>query len=323
MQVQDVTDKCLYIMKSIDKPLNNSNLNTNLSIMHTHSIFLPQDVPYMVKLLGFFQSDTTIYLLLRQAKGGKLFNHIQTYTPTGHITKSLNEIFTDYYNDEILLNQTKNNKEDNISNKEDNSSNKDDNCKNNEKIQNDSLLLTNYYDSGFIELLNEYKNDDNISSLKENINEIDTNCSANNDNNSITNCSLTLQNEKVEQQNDYIPSFDTLSEDMDVNDLLSCSQKLLKSVSNTLEQFKETKINNDNEILERIKLKIDNKDDIKLENSNKIQLSQSSLSLTSLQIMGLHTNKHRTILPEVSIKQWARELITAINSLHQKGVILG
>lgn len=88
----------------------------------------------MVGLVGFFQSDTNIYLLLQQAKGGKLFDYIQTYTPTGHLTKTLSDIFTDP-----------------------------------EKLETSSLsepletglyiepTVTNY-DSGFVELLNDYKN---------------------------------------------------------------------------------------------------------------------------------------------------------------------
>ncbi|EDW15320.1 ribosomal protein S6 kinase delta-1 [Drosophila mojavensis] len=76
MQVQCITEpqsRPTCIMKGIEKPASNSP---------TQSIFLPQRVPYMCQLLAYFQSDQKIFLLLKQAEGGRLYDYIQSYTPT-------------------------------------------------------------------------------------------------------------------------------------------------------------------------------------------------------------------------------------------------
>lgn len=58
MQVQDVTDKQFYIMKVIQKPSSNCSAK---------SIFLPQNIPFMVSLVNYSQSDNAVFLLLKQA----------------------------------------------------------------------------------------------------------------------------------------------------------------------------------------------------------------------------------------------------------------
>lgn len=58
MQVQDVTDKQFYIMKVIQKPSSNCSAK---------SIFLPQNIPFMVSLINYSQSDNAVYLLLKKA----------------------------------------------------------------------------------------------------------------------------------------------------------------------------------------------------------------------------------------------------------------
>lgn len=75
MQVQCITEPSSQptaVMKGIEKPASNSP---------TQSIFLPQRVPYMAQLLAYFQSDQKIFLLLKQAEGGLLYDYIQSYSP--------------------------------------------------------------------------------------------------------------------------------------------------------------------------------------------------------------------------------------------------
>ncbi|KAH8384006.1 hypothetical protein KR009_011695 [Drosophila setifemur] len=86
MQVQCVTmpQQPTSIMKGIEKPASHSL---------TQSIFLPQQVPYMVQLLGYFQSEQKIFLLLRQAEGGRLYDYLQSYTPTGSKCVNYGELF--------------------------------------------------------------------------------------------------------------------------------------------------------------------------------------------------------------------------------------
>lgn len=59
MQVQDVTDKKLYIMKVIEK----------FPVYKQKNIyFLPKNIPYMIELISFYPSENSIYLLLKQAR---------------------------------------------------------------------------------------------------------------------------------------------------------------------------------------------------------------------------------------------------------------
>lgn len=87
MLVQSVVDKSFYIMKSVEKPSSHSV---------AQSVFLPQNIPYMVDLVAFFQSDEKIFLLLQYAKGGNLFEYIRNYVPTADSkNQSIHEIFDD------------------------------------------------------------------------------------------------------------------------------------------------------------------------------------------------------------------------------------
>lgn len=86
MQVQCVTKprQPATIMKGIEKPASHSL---------TQSIFLPQQVPYMVQLLAYFQSEQKIFLLLRQAEGGRLYDYLQSYAPTSRKCVNYGELF--------------------------------------------------------------------------------------------------------------------------------------------------------------------------------------------------------------------------------------
>lgn len=260
MQVQDVTNKSTYIMKTIQKPSTNTN---------SHSIFLPQNVPYMVKLFGFFQSDSTIFLLLQQAKGGKLFDYIKTYTPTGHVAKSLSEIFTDFHN----------------------------------KSPSDDNNKSSTDDSGFVDLLPECERDKN-----EDTPEIQDSFP-----------------KTPEENQSSIPSFVTLSQEMDVNDLVSCSQRLLQSVSNTLEQFKDLHIDQKN-LAENNDQSENETKTTAIQNSHKkteVDIIEDNYEKSHSPVKLIPSPKRHVVLPEVMIKQWARELLVAIDSLHLKGIVLG
>lgn len=87
MQVQCITQPQSMptaVMKGIEKPASNSP---------TQSIFLPQRVPYMTQLLAYFQSDQKIFLLLKQAEGGRLYDYIQSYTPTASKCSDYADLF--------------------------------------------------------------------------------------------------------------------------------------------------------------------------------------------------------------------------------------
>lgn len=76
MQVYCVTEpepRTTYVMKGIEKPSSN---------VPTQTVFLPQHVPFMVDLLAFFQSEQKIFLLLKHAEGGLLYDYVRSYSPT-------------------------------------------------------------------------------------------------------------------------------------------------------------------------------------------------------------------------------------------------
>lgn len=115
----------------------------------------------------------------------------------------------------------------------------------------------------------------------------------------------------------FAPSFDDLNVDMDVLDLVSCSKKLLNSVSTTLKHTKESP----EEPVNEIELLEENIIPESHSNENITRfLRECTIVQKSIQKSILNT---KTLLPEGSIRQWARELIVAIDSLHSNGVILG
>lgn len=112
---------------------------------------------------------------------------------------------------------------------------------------------------------------------------------------------------------------------MDVLDLVSCSKRLLSSVSTTLEHTKkspeETEIEIENDLFlplveERINIPMESQSN---ENITRF-LRECTIVQKSIQKSILNT---KTLLPEGSIRQWARELVVAIDSLHSNGVTLG
>ncbi|PNF33390.1 hypothetical protein B7P43_G04157 [Cryptotermes secundus] len=71
MLVLNTLDDRCYIMKVLHKsPCPVSDLKCPI---------VPQDVPYMVKLHGYFETESAVFLLLQHASGGKLWDHVDSY----------------------------------------------------------------------------------------------------------------------------------------------------------------------------------------------------------------------------------------------------
>ena len=187
-------------------------------------------------------------------------------------------------------------------------------------VQNEQLnLSSNYgintdYDSGFIDLLSEYSKGD----LKEN----DPN--ENNLDNFKTFVNGDLEIDETDNfSNTYIPSFDTLSRDMNVIDLVNCSQLLLNSVSKTLENSKTTKKLDVQEIIR----------DTVIEENVAVKPPERIIRTTqeSSQFVSNVNNYKRDdnspsldeLLPEGLVRRWASELVLAIDSLHDNNIICG
>lgn len=127
-----------------------------------------------------------------------------------------------------------------------------------------------------------------------------------------------------ENQPVTIPSFETLSSAMDINDLMSCSQKLLQSVSKTLEksqvQAKEKYQDSSEKIYAREETEL-------LHETSQPPLvdaptkSATEVVADNVIIPGIPIEV--APLPEMALKQWSSELIVAVNNLHKAGVICG
>lgn len=237
MRVQDCTDKKFYLLKNVYKDTNST-------------ICLPQSIPFMVRLLSYYKTENSIFLLFPLISGGLLWDYVNSYSNKSE-TKNLEELFVDppkeidgsvEIGDEIFEN------------------------------------IPNYTEDEIDEIL-------------------------------PTESLVDFSLESV-----AIPSFDTLSTEMDINDLMSCSLNLLQSVSKTLqksqikseEKEKLTKTENffDVEKTEEVLHGISNE---KLD-------SKEEISKVPLEIAQIH---------ETVLKQWASELVVAVNGLHNAGIICG
>lgn len=115
---------------------------------------------------------------------------------------------------------------------------------------------------------------------------------------------------------DQVRSFDTLSSEMDINDLLSCSMNLLQSVSKTLEK---SRVEKDAEEVINVKDEIDNENS-PIINCEPVEIEESQPDMSdSYQQEDEFVQK----LPESVLKQWTCELIVAVNSLHSANIICG
>lgn len=124
------------------------------------------------------------------------------------------------------------------------------------------------------------------------------------------------------ESNADIPAFDILSRDMDVLDLVSCSQKLIRSVSSTLHEIQQ---------VEPV-ITVPSTDII---TADLGLLEVAAGSFDSIFEANEHIRKHvdhqnghspykgKPIprIPERSIRRWASEIVLALRHLHAKDII--
>ncbi|XP_055639063.1 ribosomal protein S6 kinase delta-1 [Toxorhynchites rutilus septentrionalis] len=273
MQVQDCTDKKFYIMKGIRKPPGVSS----------QGLFFPCDIPYMVPLVAYFQSDSSVFLLLKLVCGGKLWDYICSYRKTDKMIDI----------------------EGSVGEQEDFAS---EICPTLESSNESDCSQTAVYDSGFVDLVNECSSkaermlqgqpSDEIEEAQEAdyIDEVD--------------CIDSVLEE--ETFSDYIPSFEVLSKDMDASDLVNCSQQLLKAVNQTLEQSQQQPDPIERQCTEK------SREVAQTEEPKRLQIDSSQFkTYVNENIAGADP------LPEGCIKRWISELIIAVDTLHSNGIICG
>ncbi|XP_069689420.1 ribosomal protein S6 kinase delta-1 isoform X2 [Periplaneta americana] len=71
MLVLNTQEDCCYVMKVLHKsPCPVYELKTSI---------VPQNIPYMVKLHHYFDTESAVFLVLQHASGGKLWDHVSAY----------------------------------------------------------------------------------------------------------------------------------------------------------------------------------------------------------------------------------------------------
>ncbi|CAO1412258.1 unnamed protein product [Diamesa tonsa] len=120
------------------------------------------------------------------------------------------------------------------------------------------------------------------------------------------------------ENREVTPSFDTLSTDMDVNDIMSCSQKLLQSVSKTLQKSHEIHES-------KIKVPIEPLDEIMTESCTIESIENEMIEPESVPELStsIEPTTKTNDIPEAVVKQWSTELIVAVHNLHKNGIICG
>ncbi|XP_031637392.1 ribosomal protein S6 kinase delta-1 [Contarinia nasturtii] len=287
MQVQDLTTKQTYIMKSIDKIFN-----------EPEEFYLPTNFPFMVSLVAYYISDSNVYLLLEQATGGKLYDYIRSYNrhsssssrcktqTTKSIPIKFKTVKSIFKSNPISIPDTPVAK-----------------VKTSDaKSSNDEEDSFSFYD-----LLQSYYEDvplDNSSILK------------------------TTAFESPEAF-DEAPHFNLIANDLDVNNILNCSQKLLKSVSTTLKRVQITTEPNllCNEILSKSSNSIEslNQSHDETHEKDDVYVNIISPTLSATNRIDNYFDKFKLFevnqLPRAIIKKWFRELIFAVKHLHANDII--
>uniref|UniRef100_A0A182MUK5 Ribosomal protein S6 kinase delta-1 n=1 Tax=Anopheles culicifacies TaxID=139723 RepID=A0A182MUK5_9DIPT len=301
MQVQDVTDKKFYIMKSIRRP-------PPVGLPFSSAAVFPQDVPYMVPLIAYFQAtDGGIFLLLRLVCAGKLWDFIQSYRKPESYCPSPEELVGDEGNDSNAIEPIV---ATSVTKEDENVQQRQPNC--------------SAYDSGFLDLVNEYSNGTEGGVSEENSLKLSDKSVDETDEVALE-AQPDEENEQGDKQEEQqqeliIPSFDALSKDMDVRELVSCSQRLLKAVTQTLEESGEH--SNAAQSVPALKEMPATPSDME-EQARKSHSSQLGLARLSSISETVVNELTPDLLPEGSVRRWISELVIAVDSLHFNGIVCG
>lgn len=298
-QVQDVTDKKVYMMKVLQKPH---------SLQASRMIYLPQESRFMVPLVTYCQTNTSIFLLLKLISGGKLWDYIKS-CQSGYASKIGSESGT--YK---------------------------------------TLFADPPAKTSPVHRLLSQLSQETSSAL-------DEKSVVNIDGNDVHFPSIPSTPEPAETK-ESVASYETLSPEMEVNDLLNCSQKLLNSISSTLQRSKDAdtafddnslaSIDSDlesdvdegsiGEILKEI-LEADISEKYHQASPEKDEVASDYMPAKDASLLGskLTTDDiparvspftipyipYTRLLPTTTVRQYCAELVCAIDDLHSHGIVCG
>lgn len=252
MRVQDCTDKKFYVLKNVYKDSN-------------CTISLPQSIPFMIRLISYYKTESSIFLLLPLVSGGLLWDYINSYScKTETKQMNLEEIFVDPPE-----------------------------CRKEQINDKPQASNPDELDSRDIPIDCEIEIAEEVILPEEILDE--------------------SQNEAV-----AIPSFDTLSPEMDIDDLMSVSQKLLQSVSKTLEKSQIQSKDKPSVVKEDLEVQ---RESVTLLQANAAE--PEDISREVAQEPAVEIPNEVAQIPEAVLKQWSCELVVAVNSLHKAGIVCG
>lgn len=267
MQVQDTYDQSIYVMRAIEKP-------ANFSVKLFEHARRP--VRGMVSLVSFFVSETTVYLLLQQASGGRLWDYIRSHQASEDDAAALQAD-----TDKATLN---------------------------------SLFLEPGYPVRSLDASDDDDVDDDafLGTLKKLRSPEHQSEPTDQQQNDGLDASL-------DQRQIHVPAFDKLTPTMAVSDLLSCSQRLLDSVTSTIERS-----NNDAEDVHGSTTTLTNNpvEEIFLRQDTKTSAIITSMHRTTVSPRS-RPHCRTSAIPLRSIVGWASELCRTIDDLHANGIHCG
>lgn len=255
----------------------------------------------MVSLVAYYVSDTNIYLLLEQATGGRLYDYIRSYNRhSSNINKPVIKIPTIKFSKSFRAVSLRRSSTLDIPETQDKQSTKATKSTNIEDDDDDNF--------SFYDLLQSYYDDAPSKTIKS-----------------------ADFSDSSKQSYDEAPHFNLIANDLDVNNILNCSQKLLKSVSTTLKRVQRTSedeptlLNTD--IINTINNSIESLNDSDENLNVTLPIHSDALNISDLikAEEGHHIDCVDYLdvnqLPRAIIRRWFREIIFAVKHLHANDIL--
>lgn len=253
----------------------------------------------MVSLVAYYISDSTVYLLLEQATGGKLYDYIRSYNRLSKTTinPSIQKIIPIklpvkrlFKSNPIEIPETP------ISQLKVSEAK----CNEDEDTKFSFYdLLQSYYGDAPIDVTSPQK----LAATK------------------IIECDTSFEE---------APHFNMIANDLDVNNILNCSQKLLKSVSSTLKRVQTTEpsvlctdiVSKSRNSVESLEQNIDeNEEYLNILTPTCDELFETKQFIECDHYFDEYKLFDVTQLPRAIIKRWFREMIFAVKHLHANDIL--
>lgn len=115
-----------------------------------------------------------------------------------------------------------------------------------------------------------------------------------------------------------------ISIDMEIDDILNYSNKLINSVSETLNKvmIKDVNVKEIEEQIPKQPDAVGNESLITMKHISRVSYEKCKAELDKKSISGV-PRMEQINLPECSVRQWAKELVVAVEELHKNNIVCG